>query len=633
MTTYGVDRGSGASGSGSSSTVLLADGSVPLTGHWLSGSLYYVSAGGFDFARVAANPGDTDTLWLSDGTSYEAGTLVWENKLVVLGEASFGAPGYEQGSITVNGAAFDANVKINQYGGTYDAALILHRHSTTDAVSGNIVFAKAATDDATHAAVANGETLGAIHATGHDGTDYALGATVSFVVNGAPGANDMPTDIVFAVSPDGSQTPAERFRVIAGTGAKVTGALEVTGAASIGSISSLGTIDAKGDLLVGTADNTVARQAVGSDGQQIIADSAQTNGIAYASQQIGKNAVINGAFDIWQRGTSFAAIATSTYSADRWVWLNGSAGVVTISRDTDVPTVANAGVLFNYSLKVAVTTADASVAAGDVAAVTQRIEGFVWRNFAQRALVLSFWVKSAKTGTHCVSIRNSGGDRSYVGTYTVNAANTWEKKTVTFSASPSAGTWDYTTGIGASLDFCLMAGSTYQTTAGAWQTGNYLATSAQANVLDTNANAFFIAGVQLEVGSVATDFEIRPYPVELAMCRRYCQIVYGTSYSAVGQAIAADTAYCPIRLTTSMRTTPTSVTLLAAAGSGAGQMAFCNSGGNFPATIGTHSVASQGQDTVMLQGSGYTAGFTAGDASLVYVQGTNTAMLRAEAEL
>ncbi len=539
--------------------MLLADGSVPLTDHWLSGSQYYISAAGFDFPQVAANPGDANTLYCDNGTNYEAGTLVWGDKLVVLGEVSFGAPGFEQGSVTVNGATFDANVKINEYGGTFDASLILHRHSTTDAIAGAILFAKASTGDATHAVVSNGETLGAISAAGHDGTDYALGATVSFVVNGAPGNNDMPTDIVFAVSPDGAQTPAERFRVIAGTGAKVTGALEVTGAASIGSISSLGIIDAKGDLLVGTADNTVARQAVGSDGQQIIADSAQTNGIAYASQQIGKNAVINAAFDIWQRGTSFAAIANATYHADRWLWVNTTAGVVTISRDTDVPTVANAGVLFNYSLKVAVTTADASVAAGDVAAITQRIEGFVWRNFAQRALVLSFWVKSSETGTHCVSIRNSGGDRSYVGTYTVNAANTWEKKTVTFSASPSAGTWGYTTGIGATLDFCLIAGSTFQTTAGAWQTGNYLGTSAQANVLDTIGNAFLIAGVQLEVGSVATDFEVRPYPVELGMCQRYYQVGNAQPSIWCGDVTNAAFYYHGVRFGVPMRITPTTL--------------------------------------------------------------------------
>lgn len=243
------------------------------------------------------------------------------------------------------------------------------------------------------------------------------------------------------------------------------------------------------------------------------------------------NPIINGNMEIWQRGTTFAAAATGQYSADRWKYGKTSAEVVTINRSTNVPTVAQAGVLFNYSLEVDVTTADAAIAAGDLSQVEQIIEGYNWRHYAQRQFTLSFWVMSSKTGIHCVAFQN-GTDRGFVSEYTVNAADTWEYKTVTVSASPSAGTWNYTTGVGLRVTFILAAGSTFHTTAGAWQSsGQAWATSNQVNVLDNTANFFRITGVKLELGSVATPIQFMPFEEELARCQRYYQksFVYGTA--------------------------------------------------------------------------------------------------------
>jgi len=239
-----------------------------------------------------------------------------------------------------------------------------------------------------------------------------------------------------------------------------------------------------------------------------------------------KNAIINGNFHIWQYGTSFVSIA-SGYSADRWRFGKaGTSGVIDISRSTDVPTFAQAGRIFNYSLLVDCQTADNSVAAGDVAFVEQRIEGYNFANLAQKQITLSFWVKSTKVGTSCIFITNNGNDRTCVKEFTINTSDTWEFKVITFPASPSDGNWNYTNGIGARVGFTLICGSTYQATAGAYSNGEYYGSANQINHYDSTSNNFRICGIQLEAGSVATSFEHRPFQNELALCQRYYEKSY-----------------------------------------------------------------------------------------------------------
>jgi hypothetical protein len=247
-----------------------------------------------------------------------------------------------------------------------------------------------------------------------------------------------------------------------------------------------------------------------------------------ANSSTVKNALINSEFNIWQRATSFSSVASGTYTADRWRYVKATTGAVhDISRSTDVPTVAQAGRLFNYSALIDCTIADAAVAAGDLVYYQQKILGYNFLPFAQKSLVLSFWVKGTKTGIHCVSVSNSAKDRSYVGEYTINTADTWEYKTVTVTASPSAGTWDYSTGIGLHVNFTLMAGTTYQTTGGAWQTGEYYATGNQVNACDSTSNNFRVTGVQLEANTEASPLEVRTYEEELENCLPYCQKLFG----------------------------------------------------------------------------------------------------------
>lgn len=234
-----------------------------------------------------------------------------------------------------------------------------------------------------------------------------------------------------------------------------------------------------------------------------------------------RNRIINGDMKISQRGTSFAP--ANGYILDRYIYGKSGVGVATVTQNTDVP----AGSGLSNSLRVTVTTADASITDVDHAHIIQVIEGYNVADLVGVPITLSFWVRSSKTGIHCVRLRNSGGDKIYIIEYSLNTANTWEKKSITLASGlPSDGTWDFTNGTGLTISWTLAAGPTYQTSsANVWQGTNYLGTTNQVNCLDTVGNIFAITGVQLEKGSVASSFEFRPYQVELAMCQRYYQLI------------------------------------------------------------------------------------------------------------
>jgi len=271
---------------------------------------------------------------------------------------------------------------------------------------------------------------------------------------------------------------------------------------------------------------------------------------------MGKNKIINGKMEIAQRGTSFAAVVAGQYTLDRWRFSsNTTSAVITVSQQSDVPSSNE----FQNSLRLAVTTADTTIASTDQVNIQQRIEGYNVRDLIGKTFALSFWVRSTKTGTHCAYFQNSAQDRTFVVEYTVSASNTWESKTVTVSGGLiTAGTWDWTTGTGLLVGWTLAAGSTAQTTAGAWQTGTFFATSAQVNCLDSTSNIFAITGVQLEVGSVATPFEHRPYQTELALAQRYYE-VGGNENIYSGYANSGSAYYDAVRYAVVKRATPSTI--------------------------------------------------------------------------
>ena len=204
-----------------------------------------------------------------------------------------------------------------------------------------------------------------------------------------------------------------------------------------------------------------------------------------------------------------------------------SAGVFTLQRSTTAPTG------FTNSMIATVTTADSSIAASDLYYVTQLIEGFNvadlgFGSASAKTVTLSFWVRSSVTGTFSGALANSAYNRSYPFTYTISSANTFEYKTITITGDTS-GTWLTDNGIGLRVYWNLGSGVDNTGTAGAWTgAGNVGADSTVALISTVNAT-FYLSGVQLEVGSVATPFERRPYGTELQLCQRYYQMIVGTS--------------------------------------------------------------------------------------------------------
>lgn len=279
-----------------------------------------------------------------------------------------------------------------------------------------------------------------------------------------------------------------------------------------------------------------------------------------------KNAIINGDFNIWQRGTSFTSVGAGVYTSDRWQYGKNGAMVHDITLSSDVPTVAQAGRLIKNSLKIDCQAVDASIASSEYAMLSQNIEGYNFVPLAQKTMTLSFWVKATKTGIYSVSFRNGGPDRSYVAEYTVNVSNTWEFKTLTILPSPASGSWDYTNSRGLSVDFTLAVGSTFQTTKDAWQTGNFLGTSNQVNACDSTSNDFLITSVQLEEGNVATPFENRAFADELRLCQRYYEKTYNQSAVAGALTFIGSRAFssqngqqnlCPVYFKVTKRANPT----------------------------------------------------------------------------
>ena len=272
-----------------------------------------------------------------------------------------------------------------------------------------------------------------------------------------------------------------------------------------------------------------------------------------------KNMVINGAMQVAQRGTSQAGYtAGGYYTCDRWFHdKDGSTGTFTMTQEADAPDG------FKNSLKVNCTTAGSS---GAYNAIQTRLESqdtahLAYGTSSAKAITLSFWVKVSQTGNQQMNLIHhaDAGSRMISFVYTINQANTWEKKTVTFAGDTTRVGDDDNT-IGFYLEWFLSSysgrtGSAVQTSWGAY-TNTARFEGATISIGDSTSDTWQITGVQLEVGSTATDFEGRSYGEELALCQRYFQILQDNAGYFAGNAVGSNRIDTGIPLAVPLRATP-----------------------------------------------------------------------------
>jgi len=229
-----------------------------------------------------------------------------------------------------------------------------------------------------------------------------------------------------------------------------------------------------------------------------------------------RNRFINGDMRVWQRGTSFSSIGTSTYSADRWV-SNYGGTAPTFSRSTDAPTG------FQYSLSLAGSSTSYH-------GINQRIESLNTADLSGQVVTLSFYAKLSSgtaagglniSASYANSVDNFGATTEFDGTnITSTIAGSWTRYTKTFTVPATAATNGFHVVV-----FCPGATQTF---------------------------TLLLTGLQLERGSVATPFEYRPYGTELQLCQRYYQICGGDVFSAAYSSSALGMFYF-----SQMRTNPT----------------------------------------------------------------------------
>jgi hypothetical protein len=295
--------------------------------------------------------------------------------------------------------------------------------------------------------------------------------------------------------------------------------------------------------------------AYGTVNADVIGTSVAGSNLGAGNASIMKNRIINGAMIVNQRN---ASITSTGYSVDRFKYTGSQASKGTVAQSTTAP----AG--FINSLQFTSSSAY-SVAAGDFFFLSQVIEGYnisdlAWGTANAKTITLSFQVYSSLTGTFGGVLTNGANNRTYPFSYTVSSANTWTPISITI-AGDTTGTWATDNTAGIFVLFSLGSGSTYSGAAGSWSGNTYYGTTGTTSVVGTNGATFYITGVQLEVGSIATGFEYRMYQQELALCQRYYSknIQLSGSYTqfAIGYGQNTTDCWAYVKYPVSMRSSPT----------------------------------------------------------------------------
>ena len=289
-----------------------------------------------------------------------------------------------------------------------------------------------------------------------------------------------------------------------------------------------------------------------------------------------RNRIINGGCRINQRwpGASLSVgggVSTTEYKIiDRWFFINSTDTNVGFNSSTEVPL----GQGFSNSIQLSISGADTTINATNRLVIAQKIEGInvvdlAYGTVSAKECTLSFWVRSQVPGQYAVAIKNGARNRSYIATYEIAVQNVWQKVYVTIPGNTS-GVWatDNTTGL--EVVWSLGAGANHQGSPFIWQAGDLENVAGNTYWAGSASASFWLTGVQLETGSIATPFERRPMQVEMALCQRYYWKSYNagtypTTVTTTGQVATAANGAGQWRATvpfkTSMRATPNTITV------------------------------------------------------------------------
>lgn len=359
-------------------------------------------------------------------------------------------------------------------------------------------------------------------------------------------------------------------------------------------------LDADGDTsITADTDDRIDIRVGGTDVAYISSNSGQG---ALINRKTTTPLIINGDMSISQRGTSTSSITNGNYrTLDRFYINNNGVGSVTNSQSTDVPT----GQGFATSFKIAVDTSDTPSGTEwmtcQYRTEAQDLKPLKFNTSSAEGFTISFWVKSAKTGTYTLAILNDNASRSISQTYTISSANTWEKKVLSF-AGDTAGAIPNNNTIGLILYWILASGGdrtsgTFQTSWDTYVTADFISSS-QVNLGDSTSNDWYITGVQLEVGTFDANsippFQFEDAGTNLRRCQRYYQTIPGAKEGGANpDGTAVNRVYWDFKV--SMRATPT---ITQGSGAAAAGVQFTNTegygiyrdGGN-PPNIGSNAKA------------------------------------------
>ena len=325
---------------------------------------------------------------------------------------------------------------------------------------------------------------------------------------------------------------------------------------------------ARGKIIVGDASGDPSALTVGTSGQYLTSDGSDASWGAVTSlptqtsnsgkvlitdgtdaswdTKSNRNFLMNGDMQIWQRATSTASITTDGYyTADRWTTGVGTCGTWTQQRSGN-PVLTSEG---TQLLEMICTTANASLSAGSYLKIEQRIEGYNLQPLKKgtadaESVTVSFWVRASKTGTYILEINDADNSRHICKAYTIDTANTFEFKSLTF-AGDTTGAMGWDANYSMRLFWWLSAGSdkTSGTLATSWASYTQANEAVgQVNLADATTGRFYLGLVKMEIGTVATSYEFEDYAKVLADCQRYYYEMpnaYGVGNGTKGLGTAA----------------------------------------------------------------------------------------------